>query len=81
MALNASRFSAEPLMDTPDKLAAQRPVPSTIVPRQASRVARPFGAQLNYLLSIKKKIQHLSEQNNSSNFPADQIVRSRWLCW
>lgn len=43
MTLKASRFSAEPLMDTTDKLAAQRPLPSTIFPGQASRVVRPFG--------------------------------------
>ena len=43
MALKTSRFSDEPLMDTTDKLAAQKPAPSAIVPGKTSRVARPFG--------------------------------------
>ncbi|MGH3773518.1 MAG: hypothetical protein ACRDRW_19355 [Pseudonocardiaceae bacterium] len=46
MALNASRLSAEPLMDPTDKLAAQRPAPSAVVAGQEShRVARPFGVR------------------------------------
>ncbi|MGH3571816.1 MAG: hypothetical protein ACRDUW_08310 [Pseudonocardiaceae bacterium] len=43
MALNSSRLSAEPLMDTADKFAAGKPAPSQSAVGHASGVARPFG--------------------------------------
>lgn len=79
MALNSSRLSTEPLMDSTDKLVAQRPPSAVTVPVQATPVARPFG--LRFAVSPIRAGEHSKTyytitENESTQISRDGVVET-----